>query len=234
MTEAEWLSCSDPKPMLVFLCEKNCDRKLRLFACACVQRLACPRDISEEEYQVDQNLVELAEGYADGQVSKRKLRKVRSELGAMGGYSSGWAASNADSALLNDVAAIAAQSASAYSSSYISFVTLETGKGYITDQAAKSEAAAAANTELREHCGLLREIFGNPFRTIILSPALLTSTVMQLAEAIYADRAFDRLPLLADALEEAGCDNADILAHCRGPGPHVRGCWIVDLLTGRE
>jgi hypothetical protein len=55
-----------------------------------------------------------------------------------------------------------------------------------------------------------------------------------LAQAIYDDRAFDRLPILADALEEAGCDTADILAHCRGPGPHVRGCWVVDLILGKQ
>jgi hypothetical protein len=57
---------------------------------------------------------------------------------------------------------------------------------------------------------------------------------VQLACAIYDDRAFEQLPILADALEEAGCDNADILAHCRGPGPHVRGCWLVDLLLGKS
>jgi hypothetical protein len=59
-------------------------------------------------------------------------------------------------------------------------------------------------------------------------------TVVKLAQGIYDDRAFDRLPVLADALEEAGCDNAEILSHLRGSGPHVRGCWAVDLLTGRS
>jgi hypothetical protein len=60
------------------------------------------------------------------------------------------------------------------------------------------------------------------------------ATVWKIAQAIYDDRAFDCLPILADALEEAGCDNADILDHCRGPGPHVRGCWVVDMLLGKE
>jgi hypothetical protein len=76
---------------------------------------------------------------------------------------------------------------------------------------------------------LLREYEGP-----CLDPSWLTSTIVFLAQAIYDDRAFDRLPILADALEDAGCTNADILEHCRQPGEHGRGCWVVNLLTGRE
>ena len=78
---------------------------------------------------------------------------------------------------------------------------------------------------------------GYPFRLATLAPewaAWNDATVVKLAQGIYDDRAFERLPVLADALEDAGCDNADILAHCRGPGPHVRGCWVVDLLLGKS
>ncbi len=82
-------------------------------------------------------------------------------------------------------------------------------------------------------CFALRDIFGNPFRPVVLDPSWRTETVVALANGIYADRAFDRMPILADALEEAGCDQADILAHCRGDGPHVRGCWVVDSLLGK-
>jgi len=87
---------------------------------------------------------------------------------------------------------------------------------------------------------LLREICGNPFRPaeFMLVPFVgnykQIETVHSIAQGIYADRAFDDMPILADALEDAGCDNADILAHCRGPGPHVRGCWVVDLILGKE
>ncbi|MBL8795191.1 MAG: hypothetical protein JNM56_14900 [Planctomycetia bacterium] len=79
----------------------------------------------------------------------------------------------------------------------------------------------------------MRDLVGNPFRPVTVNPAWLTPTVISLAQAIYAERAFDRLPILADALEDAGCDHADILNHCRQPGEHVRGCWVIDLLTGR-
>ena len=88
---------------------------------------------------------------------------------------------------------------------------------------------------------LLREIVGNPFRPVALDPAWRTPSVVSLAQAAYEERILpggtldsERLAVLADALEEAGCDNADILSHLRGPGPHVRGCWVVDLLLGKE
>ena len=96
------------------------------------------------------------------------------------------------------------------------------------DTAESSEGAVQAT--------LLRDIFGNPFCPIILDPAILAwddGTIPKPAQASYEERAFDRLPILADALEEAGCDNADILAHFQGPGPHVKGCWVIDLLLGK-
>ncbi|MCE9565688.1 MAG: hypothetical protein K8U57_27000 [Planctomycetes bacterium] len=81
---------------------------------------------------------------------------------------------------------------------------------------------------------LLRDIYGNPFHPVVIEPSWLTSTVIVLAEGIYADRAFDRMPILADALQDAGCNSNDILAHCREPnGVHVRGCWVVDLVLGK-
>ena len=88
--------------------------------------------------------------------------------------------------------------------------------------------------ERPRQCDLLRCIFGPPhFRPEALDPAWMSSTVKRLAEAIYETRDFSRLPILADALEEAGCADAEILTHCRQQGPHVRGCWVVDLVLGR-
>jgi hypothetical protein len=96
---------------------------------------------------------------------------------------------------------------------------------------------AASEAERRLQCDVIRDLFGNPFHPLALDHSCLIwngGTVPKLAQGIYEDRAFDRLPILADALEEAGCTNADILDHCRGLGPHVRGCWVVDLLLGKE
>ena len=86
----------------------------------------------------------------------------------------------------------------------------------------------------RIQANLLRDIFGNPFRPVAVEPSWRTSNVVSLAEAIYTDRAFDGLPVLADALEEVGCYNSEILNHCRQPAKHGRGCWALDLLLGKK
>ena len=82
-------------------------------------------------------------------------------------------------------------------------------------------------------CDLIRCVFGRPARIPALDPAWRTEAAVALARGAYDDRAFDRMPILADALEDAGCADPAVLAHCRGPGPHARGCWVVDGLLGR-
>jgi hypothetical protein len=90
-------------------------------------------------------------------------------------------------------------------------------------------------------CVLLRDIFGNPFHPVPIELACRTPSIVALAQAAYGNRisparTFDpaRLAMLADALEEAGCHDAYLLGHCRGPGPHVRGCWVVDIILGKS
>jgi hypothetical protein len=85
-----------------------------------------------------------------------------------------------------------------------------------------------------QQVAVLHDIFGNPFRPVTFDPAWRTATATALAKTMYDGRDFAAMPILADALEEAGCDNSDVLAHCRGPGPHVRGCWVVDLVQGKS
>lgn len=97
---------------------------------------------------------------------------------------------------------------------------------------------AASNTERKEHARLFRDLIFNPFRPLpTIAPSLLhwnDATIPKLAQFIYDERRFDDLPILADALIDAGCANTDILEHCRSGGPHVRGCWVLDLLLGKE
>jgi len=94
--------------------------------------------------------------------------------------------------------------------------------------------AAGGKGEKSVQAALLRDIFGNPFRTVAFDPTTRTEAVVGLARGMYESRDFAPMPVLADALEDAGCADADILAHCRGDGPHVRGCWVVDLVLGKS
>ena len=91
-------------------------------------------------------------------------------------------------------------------------------------------------TVCRSWCDVLRDIFGNPFRPVSVNPTWLAwnrGAVVGIARTIYDDNAFDLLPILADALKDADCDDEEILQHCRDGGPHVRGCWVVDSMLGR-
>ena len=104
-----------------------------------------------------------------------------------------------------------------------------------------AQAARSCEREAAAQCRLLRDIFGNPFRPVALDAALRTPAVLALAQAAYDHRTLpagtldpERLAVLADALEEAGCTDAEILAHLRGPGDHVRGCWAVDTLLDKS
>ncbi|AWM42539.1 hypothetical protein C1280_36235 [Gemmata obscuriglobus] len=88
--------------------------------------------------------------------------------------------------------------------------------------------------EWRTQANLLRDIFGNPFRPVTFSPSWRTGTAVALASGMYESRDFSAMPILADALQDAGCDRAEVLEHCQRDGPHVRGCWVADLVLGRE
>jgi hypothetical protein len=117
-----------------------------------------------------------------------------------------------------------------------SLLTLATGGGVGWSSGCGHPERGGAAWEQAEaaYADVVRDIFGNPFRPVSLDPMWLTSTVVALARGIYEDRAFDRIPILADALQDAGCDNNDILNHCRDEKQvHVRGCWVVDLVLGK-
>jgi hypothetical protein len=109
---------------------------------------------------------------------------------------------------------------------------------FLLDADALFAARHAAGFALEAHCGgpceLIRDVFPPPSRIVVCNHAWLVPDVLALAETLYDHHAFDRMPELADVLEEAGCNNADILSHLRGPGPHVRGCWVVDTMLDKS
>jgi hypothetical protein len=223
MTEAEWLASTDPLTMLKHLGEGADKRKLRLFGCACARQI-WPRldEAGKRAVEVGERF---ADGRADGQELSAAAEAVAERTGAARGVARRYASYTAGRVVTPDVEAAASACWAAATATWLAAAA--------TRVAART---AARIDELTTQAHLLRCVFGNPFRTVSLDPPWLTwhdGTIPKLAQAIYDERAFDRLPILADALEEAGCTDPEILSRCRGSGPHVRGCWVVDLLLGK-
>jgi hypothetical protein len=233
MTHEEWNTCIDPQKMLEFLRGKASDRKLRLFTVSCSRRLLH----LTHDHRVREAL-DVAEQLADelvGNVERsnaRKAARAASGCGVVGRLESPTILERRTASLAFYTAARRAIVAASNVPSQAVDLLVWVAGGYDNcDWRAISRDEGAIQSDL------LREIFGNPFRFVSLDPAVLQwkdSTIVKLAQAIYDERAFDRLPILADALEDAACDDVAILGHCRQPEPHVRGCWIVDLLLGRK
>jgi hypothetical protein len=215
MTEAEWQTTIHPTLMLDLLRETGSDRKLRLFACACVRAgwHLLQDDRSREA-------VEIAERHADGLADGDELSRGcdAAHLAIIALEKSNVASGQPEHERKVEEATCAAH-----------WCAVEDA----WESAGELLAWHFVDDEGPLQATFLRDIFSNPFRPVAVDPAWLTSTVVALARSIYDERAFDRLPILADALEDAGCDSADVLDHCRGDGPHVRGCWVVDLLLGK-
>jgi hypothetical protein len=222
VTDAKWLTCNDPQPMLILLRGKASERKLRLFEVACCRSIW--HLLTDER---SRKLVEVAEQCADGHPKPRgPLESAAMEAVSRFPTNTAWfAAAKAavhtiwdyppDSPYLN--------------SSYPPMVR--------DALAVAGNAAEAVPSEPPVQTALLRDIFGNPFRPIVFDPAWLTwhdGLLVSMAWQMYDSRDFADMPVLADALEEAGCSDQDILAHCRSGGEHVRGCWVVDLILGKE
>lgn len=215
MTEAEWLASTDPRLMLEFLRDKASDRRLRLFACA-----YC-RVVRGTEHLGPGAAVAVAERYADGLASDEDLAFERRGVPFPDNYSE-W---------------VLAQSAYNGAWEGVDWMTSALHVMKI-DPDALRHCPFPLDYIVEHALLLLRDIFGSlPFRPPPrLSRAVLAwndGTVRKIAEGIYAERAFDRLPILADALLDAGCDNEELIAHCRSAGPHVRGCWVLDTILGK-
>jgi hypothetical protein len=228
MTEAQWLACTDPEPMLDVLRCQASDRKLRLFACACCRLVW--HLLSDEQ---SRNAVGVAERFADGNATDVEL--VESHHAAKR-FRGPWFRDSEEMAA--DAAANAAQVVSNTVTSVASDVVCAAMNW--CDHSGKAEGDYDEAVIVHKQVLLIGDIFGNPFRPVSVSPAWQTPTVVSLAQAAYDERILPagtlepaRLAVLADALEETGCSNPDILSHLRSPGTHVRGCWVVDLL-GKE
>jgi hypothetical protein len=221
MTEAEWLAAAGlDRTVREFALKHLSDRKRRLFACACCRRIWDVLAHDDLRHGVG-----AAELHADGLLNAREVTVARERIDRHTGAQDA-----------RDFHALAVKWAldrhrqfPLCSSQYASEATAATGRRFWS--AAYQKAVAA---EQAEQVVLLRDVVGNPFRPVAFALEWRTSTAVALAQEMYESRDFGAMPILADALQDAGCDSDDVLTHCRAAAPHVRGCWVADLVLGKE
>lgn len=225
MTDAQWRTSTSPEAMLHFLSERASPRKLRLYAIGCCRRIWLLLTDDRCRYAV-----EVAQRFVDGRANSVDLAAAGLTVASVA-RTSGDPNSRATYARYPvGGAAWAATRPCAWRAAW--------------DAAWDARVAArdfiGSTTWERERlwqAGLLHDLFGDPFAPFVPQAAWLAAAdgaVAQLARIIYDEDRFGDLPYLADALEEAGCDRADVLEHCRGRQPHYRGCWVVDAILGFE
>jgi hypothetical protein len=213
MTEEVWLQGDQAETMLRFAGDRVSERKRRLVCVACCRRLW---DVLPEAAR---RTLMVAERFADGQVSGAGLATAREAVSRLPGNAGAAVLYSANDPLSTATAVRALRSVCA---------ALHTLRGLSWE------------VERHRQAALLRDVLGNPYQPVSPGPSWYGPTVLALARAAYEERLSDglldggRLGVLADALEEAGCDHAGALTHLRSPGPHSPGCWPLDLLLGRE
>jgi hypothetical protein len=217
MNEREWLECVEPEAMLEFEKQRPSGsvRKQRLFACACCRQVA---DLMADARC--REAVQVAERFADGLADADDIVaafEITSEIA-----DEQRAAHGARAALIAGLANVACEESSEVAYWAYQFLLDLTPEDIRPVRQTWGKHAV--------HC-----IFGNPFRpTTDPARVVRSGAVRDIAAAIYDDGAIDRLPILADAVEDAGCIDLELLGHLRGHRPHYRGCWAVDLLSGKE
>jgi hypothetical protein len=224
MTESQWLECNDPRKMLRFVRgdERNRlpERRSRLFGVAC-----CCQLWSLLVDKRSRDAIDVAERYSDGlataiepataydaafdvtaEYAEHPERRHSRRIEALG------RAANAVAGACHPD---------------------ELAEG-LANEAMTAAHAADMPDEGAIMAAIVRDLFGNPFQPVAFAQQWRTNTAFSLASRMYESRSFSAMPILADALQEAGCENEDVLNHCRGHGPHVRGCWVVDLVLGKN
>jgi hypothetical protein len=219
MDEATWLTCSDPVAMLDFVAHAAVERKLRLFACACCRRVW--HLMGDERCR---RAVEGAEAFADGRLSAARLERLHADAFAafvqMRGATRDRRPADPAMAATNAAHVVA-------------------GAAYRDEAREAADAASSAEggeEAARWQCDVLRDLF-TPFSRVRVEPAWLAwaaGTVPMLARSIHEEAAFDRMPILGDALEDAGCADEVVLAHCRSRRVHARGCWLIEALLAKK
>lgn len=240
MDKSTWEKCIDPVRMLRYLQPRPLKRKLQLFSIACIREqghlLTEPR--SREAYF-------LAERFAEGQASLDEIRQAHARAKQswmlLRGRDSFWREgdfkvccrmSDVAYAMTNAIDPDIDPWQQACRTAMALHGSLQSA---VLPLYAREMRWGLDNQELQSN--LIRDIFGNPFRRPRLDRTWLKHQAREaarIAASIYDDRSFDELPILADALMDAECPSEEMIAHCQSPGVHGRGCWVVDLLTGKK
>jgi hypothetical protein len=222
MTESAWLATSNPILLLKYACKHVSVRKLRLFGIACCHRIwdLLPDERSRAAVNLCEHFADHPEAQASLDAAWKLANNVLLDLenDADGKETAAYAVRHACEEKINP--AICSVSAE-----MLRLANL------------LSPLKNSSTVQRRWQCNLLREIIGNPFRVSSIDQALSMQTLgtaIALARSIYSDKSFNCVPLLGDALEDAGCLNPAILAHCHATRAHVRGCWVVDLVLGKQ
>lgn len=241
MTESEWQASNDPQMMLSHLRDAGVtDRKMRLFACAC-----CRRVWDQFPDRSNQDLVVAVEDYPDATFDHPVIHAAAVASSACEGECSGvpayWVAKYLGRGFYKFTAAMSAAIVAAKA-----MALGERGYRRRVEEAlywaeSRDEVPATSvglprpvpdsvGAEAAAQAGLLRCVFGSPFSPAQFQTAWRTEAVLLLAREAYQSRDFSAMPVLADALEEAGCTDETVLSHCRSPGVHARGCHVVDFV----
>jgi hypothetical protein len=249
MTEEQWNTCPDPTPMLEFLRSRVSDRKLRLYACACCRRVwhLLLDERSRKAVEFTERLDTLSEGplertaikdaavQAAGVLSEQYRQRLGDLIYSPSEplYQEAWMYLKAANA------ATVALSETAWDAAFRAAELTAVARRLEQEEPPQDPERAMLlwNAERQQQVHLVRDLFGNPFCPVTIDLLWLSwndASVVKLAKATYEERAFDRLAILADALEDAGCSDAVILDHLRAPGPHVRGCHVIDLLLAQS
>ena len=225
MTEEEWLTSSNDMAMLRQIESKTSVRKLRLLTCA-----AARSEWDNLQFDHWREQIEAGESLADGRMSQEEWNHARRNI---------YTIFTDDGATYRAIAEQCVNLLHASRETVASYNMMAAVPLYSNHMIQRLSIVAGwqpVRQVLQERIqAILRDIVGNPFRPVEFDSRWRSESAVALASAIYADRAFDRMPILADALEEAGCDHPDVLAYCRDPQQsHARGCWVVDLVLGKQ
>jgi hypothetical protein len=244
MTESEWLACDDPTPMLRFLEPTVSDRKLHLYAIASCRRIAPLLPIPASLQGVD-----VLEQFVEGKATAEEVGRINWDVEGAAftfDYHDRTGATEQVESWAREVermpGPVPADLVGDPKLAGRGGIRILTSAAYFVDARVSTspwERRVRKHPEMLgrdfQSASIVREVFGNPFRPVAPEPAWRTSTVVALANQMYESRDFSPMPILADSLQDAGCDNADMLDHCRDPNAtHVRGCWGVDLVLGKS